>query len=104
GFHLVETTLMPRPDDQKGELGPSAVGTIVPELAGYTALLVGPGIGRAVTTDEFLGRLLGVAKEARIPTIIDADGLTLLSSHPEWWTLLANNSMLTSQPGQMSLL
>lgn len=103
-FHLVEATFLPLPDDQKGELGPSAIGTVARELVGYTALLVGPGIGRAATTGEFLLGLLGVAKEAQIPTIVDADGLTLLSSHSEWWKLLPDNTILTPHPGEMSRL
>lgn len=47
----------------------------VPDLAGHSALLVGPGWGRAASRREDLRRLV----ETGIPGVLDADGINALS-------------------------
>jgi len=42
------------------------------------ALLVGPGLGRAPQTEQFVRR---VVKEVEVPLVVDADGLNALAGH-----------------------
>ena len=39
-----------------------------------------------------------------MPTLIDADGLKLLSKIHRWWEKLPENTILTPHPGEMSIL
>lgn len=67
----------------------------------YTALAVGPGIGKHPdTVNAFFGWL----SEAARPMVIDADGLNILSDHPEWLSLLKRNTILTPHPKEADRL
>ncbi len=114
-----------------GVVASSAAAQIRTEAANYTALLIGPGMGREKTTGEMLHGLLdansgprstekraigfGVSQpkeEAKSeneqkklpPLVIDADGLNLLSTFDQWWTLLPEHTILTPHPGEMATL
>jgi len=101
---LLEPTYLPLPE-VAGGLGPGAVQPLLDALAGYSAALVGPGLGRRPGTAEFIRHLVGRSREvAGCRWVIDADGLNLLSEIPEWWKLLPEESVLTPHPGEMSRL
>lgn len=61
-------------------------------LEKYSAIAVGPGIGKAKATVEGLGKLLA---DWRGVTVIDADGLNILSEHQEMTRLLHEGCILT---------
>jgi hydroxyethylthiazole kinase-like uncharacterized protein yjeF len=48
--------------------------------------------------------LLHVLKDIKLPLVIDADGLTLLSQNPAWYSFLANNMVLTPHAGEFDRL
>jgi NAD(P)H-hydrate epimerase len=91
-------------------------------LSGYDALLLGPGLGQAPETADFLRVLLGLQPQKRgagfqaqpettdsqptslPPLVIDADGLNLLSSMSGWSAKLPSNTILTPHPGEMARL
>ena len=79
------TEVMPHalPDGGEGVIGDAAVQALVREhLPAATALVVGPGLGRAPATGAALERLLA---RAAVPTVLDADGLNLVAAgglHP----------------------
>ena len=50
----------------------------------YTAVAVGPGLGRRPETKEALLALLKAAQERNLPVIVDADALNILSEVPDW--------------------
>ena len=102
--HTLETTFMPLPDHGTGEIGPEALDLIKDRLTDFNAVLVGPGIGRARSTDEFLAKLLVQLGEQNLPTIIDADALTLVSAWPGWWEKLPASTILTPHGGEMARL
>lgn len=102
--HTLETTFLPLPDEGRGELGPSAMEPLVNVLRDYSAVLVGPGIGRSSMTSDFLDQLLLRLKESSIPVVFDADALTLLSRREQWWDALPARSILTPHPGEMARL
>ncbi len=55
-----ETTFLPLPEEDWGVLGASAATEIRENLAGYTAMVVGPGLGQEAETQTFVKRLLAV--------------------------------------------
>jgi len=82
---------------------PEAVEGLVDPLENATSLVLGPGWGLKHETGEFLDRLLDQIP-ANLPTLIDADGLKLLSRLDRWWTRLPNQTILTPHPGEMAVL
>jgi NAD(P)H-hydrate epimerase len=102
--HTVETTFLPLPDDGDGALVADAVQPAVDAARDYSAVLVGPGIGRSPRTLDFLLGLLDQVQDAMLPTVIDADALTLLATRPRWWELLPVDSIITPHPGEMARL
>ncbi|MGH2461340.1 MAG: NAD(P)H-hydrate dehydratase, partial [Chloroflexota bacterium] len=100
----LETTFLPLPDAGSGELGPGAVEPLLSALAEYTAILIGPGIGRAPATSAFLDLLLFGLRQFPGSVVFDADALTLLSRRERWWESLPGRSVLTPHPGEMARL
>jgi ADP-dependent NAD(P)H-hydrate dehydratase / NAD(P)H-hydrate epimerase len=93
-------TLLP---DQSGAYDNQGVDTLSQSLLAATAMVLGPGWGLSDLNLEFLRGVLQIIPKD-LPTLIDADGLKLLSHLEEWWTLLPEHSVLTPHPGEMSVL
>ena len=70
----------------------------------YTAVAVGPGLGRLPETQEALLALLSEAKERRLPVVLDADALNILSELPDWEAFVPMGSALTPHPGELRRL
>ncbi len=75
--------------------------TEVPDLAPFSSVGVGPGIGRAPETAEAVRLLL---TGANIPLVLDADALNVLAEQPQWLELLPENSVLTPHPKEFDRL
>jgi NAD(P)H-hydrate epimerase len=126
---LPEITLRPLPEAEWGVIGENAADELLKHLEGYSALLIGPGLGREQPTRTFLERLLGIeaprprgsigfriggAEEKPAgqtqrpelpPTVIDADGLNLLAEIEDWSERLPRGRcVLTPHPGEMKRL
>lgn len=56
---------------------------IVDMLPRLHVLVVGPGLGRDPLMHETLARVLAAARERRIPVVMDADALALVTKTPE---------------------
>ena len=74
-----------------------------PDLSVYSAIGVGPGIGKerlslAVLTDVIQKNM------QKVPMVIDADGLNLLSENKYLLKELPENSILTPHPGEFKRL
>jgi hydroxyethylthiazole kinase-like uncharacterized protein yjeF len=65
------------------------------------SICFGIGAGENKETAEFLKQIL---KEVKVPLLIDADGLNLLSKNPDFYTLLPKKSILTPHPGELKRL
>ena len=119
---LTEATFLLLPHDM-GVFVPGAIKVLAPKLKGYTALLLGPGLGREKATVAFVHQLLHIAEGPRSrqigfqrgketaaqkmdipPLVIDADGLNALAEAEDWWTSLPQNCILTPHPGEMARL
>ncbi len=74
------------------------------DLSKYSAIGVGPGIGRNPATQQLFHRLLGQANEAKIPLVIDADALNILAIHKEWLDMIPSGSVMTPHDGELHRL
>jgi NAD(P)H-hydrate epimerase len=72
-----------------------------PDLEPYSAIGIGPGLGCKPNSGKGLKMVLDRAK---VPLVIDADGLNILSQHPEWYELLPEGSILTPHPKEFDRL
>jgi hydroxyethylthiazole kinase-like uncharacterized protein yjeF len=70
-------------------------------IKGKDTLLVGPGISTHDSTAEFLTKLIS---ELKLPVVIDADGLNILSKRPKLLKKLPRPAILTPHPGEFARL
>jgi NAD(P)H-hydrate epimerase len=119
--------------DGDGRRSATTVRAAVNESERYSALLIGPGLGRDEVADEFLSELLvapsphvvdnghspvfGIPRRSEaasestegrfetLPRVIDADGLNWLSEQDDWPALLnQTRCVLTPHAGEMARL
>jgi hydroxyethylthiazole kinase-like uncharacterized protein yjeF len=88
------------------EVAPGAVGhagllSILRQMESAEVGIIGPGLGR----DSSTGRLVvDLATRAKVPLVIDADGLNALADSPRSKGKLGKNRVLTPHPGEMARL
>lgn len=75
--------------------------TSVGDLDKYTALGTGPGLGVHADTERAVFNIL---KSCRIPMVVDADAINILSTNKEWLPLLQPGTILTPHPGEFERL
>lgn len=68
---------------------------------GYAAAAIGPGLGTEHATAVALVELV---RSARVPLVVDADGINLLAAHKDWLALLPAGSILTPHPAELQRL
>jgi NAD(P)H-hydrate epimerase len=73
----------------------------LPDLAPYTAIGVGPGIGKDPQTLHALHELI---ENATVPMVWDADSLNLLSENKDLLRLLPKKTILTPHPKEFQRL
>ncbi len=123
---LPETTWLVLPHTD-GVINADGAGILRRNLDRVSALLIGPGLGSEIATQDFLSYLLekndsadssrkviGFSGEKRHekplsltdlpPLVIDADGLRLLSRIKDWPRKLGKAAVLTPHPGEMGSL
>ncbi|XP_026755336.2 ATP-dependent (S)-NAD(P)H-hydrate dehydratase [Galleria mellonella] len=61
----------------------NAVSEISPWFKRLHAIVIGPGLGRATETFNIVSDLIKIIREFKIPLVIDADGLFLITENPE---------------------
>jgi NAD(P)H-hydrate epimerase len=66
-----------------------------PELKHYSVVGIGPGLGTSDETRLAFGEIL---QQVKVPMVIDADALNLLSAHRELLMLVPAESILTPHP------
>ena len=65
------------------------------------AIGIGPGLGQAVETHNALYQFL---KTNKVPLVIDADALNILSKNKEWFSLVPPKTILTPHPKELERL
>ena len=96
-------TYLPMPETSEGGIAADGASEILAALSGYSALLLGCGLGRAAGTGEMVSRLLLSGAELP-PTVVDADGLNLLSEVTDWHKRFLAPAIVTPHAGEMSRL
>lgn len=70
-------------------------------LERYSAIGVGPGLGQSDDTIRALKRLI---QEVKVPMVMDADALNILSENPTWIPFLPAKTILTPHPKEFERL
>jgi len=73
----------------------------LPDLLNYTAVGVGPGLGKSPETTTALKRLI---QEIKVPLVLDADALNIISENKTWLAFLPANTILTPHPKEFERL
>lgn len=71
------------------------------DIQKYTVLGIGPGLGTENHQKELLEKLLTIAK---VPMVLDADALNILSANPKLLDSLPPKTILTPHPGEYKRL
>ncbi|MFO7940344.1 MAG: NAD(P)H-hydrate dehydratase [Bacteroidales bacterium] len=75
--------------------------TTLPDLTPFNAIGVGPGLG---TKPNSIKALLALIGSAKVPMVIDADGLNILSQNQQVYGQLPKNTILTPHPKEFERL
>lgn len=75
--------------------------TELPDLSAFSAIGIGPGIGRAKETETILKDVL---INCKTPLVLDADALNIISKDKELQTRIPKNSILTPHPKEFDRL
>ncbi len=67
----------------------------------WTAVLVGPGMGRSATTRE---QVLHLLESSKVPVVLDADAITVLADHIDAIAAASCPVILTPHPGEFAAL
>lgn len=65
------------------------------------AIGIGPGIGQNEETQKALHKLL---KNGKVPLVVDADALNILSKNQKWLSLLVEKTIVTPHPKELERL
>lgn len=101
-----ELMTQPLPANDAGEFLPTGASPASLEslLKGITVLAVGPGMGQGRDAQQFFPLLLAGSRQT---AVLDADGLNILSQHPDLLARIARAGrtiVLTPHPGEMGRL
>ena len=69
--------------------------TEINDILPYTAIGVGPGMGKNEDTVTLLKKII---QEATQPLVLDADALNIIADNPTWLSFLPDNTILTPHP------
>lgn len=64
-------------------------------LSKYDAICIGPGLGKAVETQQTISKILTYSKNSGIPVLLDADALNFLAQNPDEMGNICEDSILT---------
>jgi len=98
---LTSAMSRPLPEPDEPVIGRRAADRVLESAGDFTAVALGPGVGRARATVEAVRRLV---RELPLPTVVDADGLNALADATEVLRDAAGLRLLTPHPGEMSRL
>ena len=98
-----ESTLIQLPEISENNSAWNSARYIHKNLAEYSVMLIGCGLGVSNQTTNIVENLL--IPDIDVPKlIIDADALNILSRMYKWWDKVDDNTILTPHPGEMSRL
>jgi hydroxyethylthiazole kinase-like uncharacterized protein yjeF len=98
GYKILQTTV---PETLISIDESDIIFTGVPGLEPFSAVGIGPGLGCRPNTGR---AVLELIKSVKVPLVMDADALNILSEHPEWIALLPEDTILTPHPREFERL
>ncbi len=98
GYSIIQTAV---PEAMVSIDDHDSIFTGIPDLSTFSAIGAGPGIGMKSNTRQALKELI---EKAKVPLVLDADALNILSENKEWLKELPENSILTPHPGEFKRL
>ena len=98
---LTEVMTEPLPETPKQTLSLRAFSTIVRLCENKRAVIIGPGLGTYKETQSLVLKLI---KAVDLPIILDADGITALTTQPKTLPVANRMLILTPHPGEMAKL
>lgn len=98
GYTIIQTTV---PEAMVSIDDYDSIFTGIPDLNPFNAIGAGPGIGMKNNTKKALKELI---ENAKVPLVLDADALNILSENKEWLKELPPKSILTPHPGEFKRL
>lgn len=75
--------------------------TQIPDVQKFTAIGIGPGIGKTEVTEAALIQLL---KNCKKPLVLDADALNILAQHPHLYSIIPKQTIITPHPKEFERL
>ena len=73
----------------------------LPDIQSYKAIGMGPGVG---TDAAVTACVLSILKETKMPVVIDADAITILSNQPNGISLIPPDAIITPHPKEFDRL
>ena len=73
----------------------------LPDLQPYNAVGVGPGLGKSEETANALKHLI---QEVKVPLVLDADALNIISENKTWLSFLPERTIITPHPKEFERL
>lgn len=70
-----------------------------PDLARFSCIAAGPGLGKSAETAKAIKLLI---QEARGPILFDADAINILADNPTWLGFLPPSCLFTPHPGEFA--
>ena len=98
---LTECTFLPLSTADNGEFDPDGIKYVLSALSKCTAAAIGCGMGTGENSAEMLD---AVVSSSRVPLIIDADGINILSQHKDILKKANCPVLLTPHPAEMARL
>ena len=102
---LTEVMTKPLPENDKGFLGRDSLEPILEIIKSIDSIIIGPGMGVSIEGETLLKELL---PQIKIPILLDADGLNLLSrivaSDEAFLKKIQAQIIITPHPGEMARL
>ncbi len=98
GYQVIQTAVpevMVSKDDNENEC------TKLPHLDVYSAIAAGPGLGTGKDPAAMLKHLI---QESKVPLLLDADALNIISKNRTWLAFLPKGTVLTPHPGEFERL
>ena len=96
-----ELMTAPLTETPERTIAASAVPRVLSLLKGKDGLLLGPGLSTQAETVEFVAALL---PKLKVPVVIDADGLNIISGRPGLLKTMSRPAVLTPHPGELARL